>query len=53
MERHQTDAQKVSNIRLANLDFTGKAKKKEGVGGKEFVEIPWVWIQSEPYVAPD
>ena len=33
-ERHQTDAHKVSNIRLANLDFTGKARKKRrGWGG--------------------
>lgn len=28
-EWHQTDAQKVSNIRLADLGFTGKAKKKK------------------------
>lgn len=40
-----------SNICLANIDFTGKAKS--GRGGAEFVEIPRAWIQCEPYVAPD
>lgn len=34
-EWHQTDAHKVSNIRLANLDFTGKAKKKKKRGWGE------------------
>lgn len=39
-EWHQTDAHKVSNICLANLDFTGKAKKKkEGLGGRNLLKF--------------
>lgn len=32
---------------------TATSQWKQNKKGKKFVEIPWVWIQSEPYVAPD
>lgn len=39
-------------VMFVSPTWTSQWKQKKG-GGGEFVEIPWVWIQSEPYVAPD